>query len=261
MKRYKLTLSYDGTNYSGWQTQKGSVSIQEILQKTLFTFLREKIALTSASRTDAGVHAIGQSAHFSTTITLDPCRFIYTLNALLPKDIRAKNITPVDNTFHARYSALSKRYSYFLNLNHTQMPFQRFYSYHFPYKIDMPCLKEAALLFIGEKDFTSFSNEAHRGAAANKPVKKLFKLDLVEQGTTLRLDFEGDGFLYKMVRNIVGTLLDVACHKLAPSDIEKIFIAKDRKKAGRCAPPHGLFLVEVKYQKEDLIPCPHFPPF
>lgn len=247
MFKYKIIITYDGTCFGGWQVQPNAVSIQTLIQNALSTILRTPTNLTGSGRTDAGVHACGQVAHFTTASTIDIPKALYSLNCLLPSDIRILSISPVPETFHARYSALSKIYHYRLHLERTSDPFKHRYAYFVPHSVDLSLLKEAATHFIGTHDFSSFANEAKRGSAAKNAIRTLHRLDIVEESGGARLEFEGSGFLYKMVRNIVGTLLDVCAEKIAQEDIPRILKAKDRREAGRAAPPHGLYLMEVKY--------------
>ncbi len=239
---YKMTIAYDGTAYAGFQSQPNSPSIQTTIEKALSILLREKISIIGASRTDAGVHALGQVAHF----TAPHLPLLYSLNALLPPDIRILTIEEVPPTFHARYSALRKTYYYHLALHPD--PFRRNISLNLKMKLDLNRLKTGAAYFLGTHDFTSFSNKAGRGCAKNKPIKTLYRLDLIEEGDRIRLEFEADGFLYKMVRNIVGTLLEVARGALSPHTIPKILQEKSRRLAGPTAPPHPLFLIKVDYE-------------
>jgi tRNA pseudouridine38-40 synthase len=243
--KYLLTISYDGTNYAGWQVQPNAVSIQSLIQQALETALRKPTPLTGSGRTDSGVHALGQTAHFTHESPIDKRKLLHSLNGLLPKDIRILAIQNVPDDFHARYSALSKIYRYRLAL--TENPFNRLYAYHLPYPIDLSLLKQAARHFLGEHDFTSFSNEAHRGSAAKNPVRNLMRLDVIEDPKEIILEFEANGFLYKMVRNITGTLLDIARGKLPLTSLPEIFAAKDRTKAAAAAPAHGLCLIKVLY--------------
>ncbi|WP_213106200.1 tRNA pseudouridine(38-40) synthase TruA [Candidatus Protochlamydia amoebophila] len=252
MHCYKLTIAYDGTNYSGWQIQPNASSIQQKIQEALCILLKkEKVVLVGSGRTDAGVHAKGQVAHFHFQDYIDLSRLHVSLNGLLPRDIRIKAVEPVSPRFHSQYSAIRKEYHYYLHLNRVMDPFQRLYSWHFQRKIDVNILKKAAILFTGTHDFTSFANEAHRGTAAKNPVRTLYRLDIKPNEGGLRLEFEGDGFLYKMVRNIVGTLMDVASHKRAIEEIDQIFAAKNRRQASLAAPPEGLFLIQVFYENEN----------
>jgi tRNA pseudouridine38-40 synthase len=247
MHRYKLILAYDGTQYGGWQIQLNSKSIQGFVQEALSTALRAPTQVTSSSRTDAGVHALAQVAHFSVESPIDPFRLIASLNGILPQDIRVVSMEEVLFTFHARYSATGKIYHYHLHLDRVLNPFKRKYALHVLYPLDLVRLQEARRLFVGTHDFTSFANESHLGSAARNPVRTLKRLDLVQEEGGVRLEFEADGFLYKMVRNITGTLLEVGRGKLSPADVEDLFKAKDRKKAPAAAPSHGLFLVKVNY--------------
>lgn len=245
---YKLTIAYDGTHYSGWQVQPNGISIQQKLQEALKIILRHEINIVGSGRTDAGAHALGQVAHFKSAEQLDLRRFLHSLNGLLPIDIRIKSIENVPLDFHARYDAKGKVYHYFLHLNPILNPFKRLYSLHVYEKIDINLLKEGSQHFIGTHDFTAFTNEAHSGVAAYDPLRNLKCLDIMEVEEGLRLEFEADGFLYKMVRNITGTLLEVASGHRLPSSIPQILASKDRRCAGKSAPAHALFLVKVLYE-------------
>lgn len=247
MYAYKLLITYDGTHYSGWQIQPNAPSIQQRVQEALHIFLKKPVTLIGSGRTDAGVHAKGQVAHFKCEDEQDENRLLLALNGLLPADIRIKRVDRVDSSFHAQYYAIGKEYHYYLYLDRVMDPFWRLYCWHVRRRIDLNVLKEAAKLFVGTHDFTSFANEAHAGSAANDPVRTLYRLDICPVEGGVRLEFEGDGFLYKMVRNIVGTLIDIASGRRPLEDIPYLFEVKDRRKAGRAAPPQGLFLMRVDY--------------
>jgi tRNA pseudouridine38-40 synthase len=247
MPRYKLLIAYDGTSYGGWQSQPNSICIQDLLEKALTILVRQKCEVIGSGRTDAGVHALGQVAHFTTDETIDSGRVLFSLNALLPKEIRALDLSEVHDTFHARFDATGKIYHYRIHLDPVLDPFKRKYALHVQQKINLDALKEAAKLFTGTHDFSSFANSQTKGSAAKDPVRTLRRLDVIEEEGGVRLEFEGTGFLYKMVRNITGTLLEVAEGKRFPEDIASILLAKDRSKAGKAAFPHGLFLVKVFY--------------
>jgi tRNA pseudouridine38-40 synthase len=244
--KYKLIISYDGTDFGGWQVQHNSVSIQHLIQEALQTILRTPTLLTGASRTDAGVHALGQVAHFSVENEIDPQKLLASLNGLLPATIRIHAVACVDPAFHARYDALGKIYHYHLSLQRTLPPFKRLYTTQVLYPLDFALMQQASKQFVGTHDFTSFANE---GGAALTKTRTLHRLDLFHEPAEgdVRLEFEGDGFLYKMVRNIVGTLLDVGRGHINLEELPSIFAAKDRKRAGISAPPQGLFLVKVHY--------------
>jgi len=244
---YKLTIAYDGTHYCGWQIQPNGLSIQEIMQEKIHCITREKITLIGSGRTDAGVHALGQVANFHTSHPLNLFRFLGSLNSLLPKDIRLLNIVEVPKKFHAQYSPTGKIYHYHLHLEPVINPFTRLYSLHVKEKIDLILLKECAAMFLGTHDFTAFSNQSHLGSASRDPVRTIYRLDIIEQPGGVRMEFEGDGFLYKMVRNMVGTLLEIAMGKWAKEKLLEILTSKDRRNAGQAVPSHGLFLMKVLY--------------
>jgi len=245
--RYLLTIAYDGTLYSGWQVQDNAQAIQPLVQQALQTVLRHKLDLTGSGRTDSGVHALGQTAHFDTDVAFEPGKLLLSLNALLPSDIRILSVEAVEKTFHARYSATGKTYHYHVHLDRVFDPFTLPYRYHLLEPIVQTKLVSGTKLFLGTRDFTSFANEAHRGSAAHDPVRTLKRFDVFEQPGGVRFELEADGFLYKMVRNLVGTLLEFAKGKLQEEDVEAIFQAKDRRRAGMAVPPQGLFLVKVYY--------------
>lgn len=245
--KYKLVIAYDGTKYGGWQVQPNATSIQSLVQRAVSTALRKKTDVTGSGRTDSGVHALGQVAHFSSDAEIDIEKLHYSFNGLLPLDIRILSLEKVPLDFHARYSALGKVYRYHLDIGKVLNPFKRLYSYHVPYPIDLDLLYQATDYFIGKKDFTSFSNQAHRGSAAHSAIRHMKRIDIEARDNEVIIEFEANGFLYRMARNIIGTLLDIARGKISLEVLPEIFAAKDRKKAGACAPPHGLFLVKVLY--------------
>lgn len=244
---YKLHLTYDGTNYSGWQIQPHALSIQQIVQDAVRMLAKEDVNVIGSGRTDAGVHALDQVAHFRTHSSLDLDHFLRSMNGILPKDIRTKEAFDAPSTFHAQRSALGKEYHYRLSFGPYVSPFERYYVWHVHYKIDTKLLEEAAKLFIGTHDFSSFANSQTKGACAKNPIRTLSKLDIIPREGGLALQFAGNGFLYKMVRNIVGTLIEVASNKRPIDDIPRIFAATDRRVAPMAAPAQGLFLVKVFY--------------
>ena len=248
MKKYKLHVMYDGTNYSGWQIQDHIVSIQQLIQDAVRTLVREEVNIVGSGRTDAGVHAEDQVVHFRCTNEQDTKHLFKALNGMLPKDIRVSAVEEVPMAFHAQKSAIGKEYRYHLVLGPYASPFERNYVWHVPYAIDRDLLEQAAKLFLGTHDFRSFANSAHTGAAAKNSVRTMIKLDVVPRENGLTLIFQANGFLYKMVRNIVGMLINVASGKKKLSDIPQILAAKDRRKAPMAAPPQGLFLHKVFYK-------------
>lgn len=247
--RYKLTISYDGTCYAGWQVQKNGQAIQPLVQKALQTVLRKaQIDLSGSGRTDAGVHAKGQTAHFDSVESFDAKRLLLSLNALLPLDIRVLSLEEVSSDFHARYSAKSKIYHYHLHLDPVLSPFTKLYSHQVLGPCDLSSLKEGASAFLGTHDFSAFANATDK--INRDGVRTLYRLDVVLQKGGCRLEFEGNGFLYKMVRNITGALLEIGAGKMVPGKIPLILASKDRKKAPAAAPAKGLFLMQVVYTEK-----------
>lgn len=251
MPRYKLIISYDGTHYCGWQIQPNAPSIQQHIQEAVSQCHGgNRHPVIGSGRTDAGVHAIAQVAHFDSDRQHDIQRLQFMLNGILPRDIRVKYVEEVSKQFHSQYSAVGKEYHYHLHLDKVSDPFQRLYCWHVFRPLDLSLLREAASLFVGTHDFTSFTNESNSGTAGRNPVRTLYRLDLVPTDCGLRLEFEGNGFLYRMVRNIVGCLVQTATSRRPLEDISRVFEAKDRQQAPRGAPPQGLFLVRVRYNDE-----------
>lgn len=245
--KYKLTLSYDGTRYSGWQIQPNGTSIQELVQRAISIITKEDAKVVGSGRTDAGVHAKSQVAHVVLSKPVDTFKFMGNINGLLPHDIRLNAIEIAPEDFHACHSAKGKIYHYHLHLDRVACPFNRLYRWHTPEKINLSLLEQAAKCFIGEHDFTTFANEAHKGSAARNAVRTIYRIDIIPQPGGVRLEFEGNGFLYKMVRNIVGTLMAVATGKRSVASILTLLTMKDRKLADNAAPPQGLFLMCVNY--------------
>lgn len=242
-----MIIAYDGTHYCGWQIQPNGITIQSVIQDALKVLIRESISLIGSGRTDSGVHAYGQVANFKTTQTLNLYKLHHGLNALLPDDIQIKSLTEIDSSFHSQHSATGKIYHYHLWLDPVQSPFLKKYRLYIRHPLNLNDLKAASEQFLGTHDFTSFANEAHKGTASHDPIRTIQRIDIIPQEGGVRIEFEGNGFLYKMVRNMVGIMLETAEGKRRPQDIAKILQAKDRKCAGKAAPPQGLFLVEVKY--------------
>lgn len=247
----RLTISYDGSAFSGWQRQKNALSVQEVIENHLETLVQSPVTLTGASRTDAGVHAKMQVAHchlLRSPLPLDQLQI--SLNRLLPSSIRIIDLQNTSPSFHAQYSAKQKVYHYKVNFSPIHSPFEQKDRLHYPYPISLSEIKRALPYFIGEKNFQSFSNDCRRGAALTSPIKTLTKVDLLDEGKfRYTFIFEGNGFLYKMVRNIVGTLLDIGRGKIPPKSIPDIFAAKDRRTAGKTAPSHGLTLMNIIYNE------------
>ena len=237
--RFKIQVAYDGGPFSGWQLQLNATSIQGEIEQALALLLKKETRVVGSGRTDAGAHARGQVAHFDAKEK--PA--LQALNGILPKEIRILSIDEVEDSFHAQYSTVGKIYHYHLWLDKVSDPFLYKYRYKVPFPISLDLLEEATKAFLGKRDFKSFSNV---GSSVKTTIRTLKRIDIVKQKGGVRLEFEGDGFLYKMVRNIVGTLLEIASHQ--DVNLEEIFSAKDRRFAGVCAPAHALFLMEVMYE-------------
>ncbi|MFA4910370.1 MAG: tRNA pseudouridine(38-40) synthase TruA [Desulfobacteria bacterium] len=245
MRNIRLVIEYDGTNYHGWQIQPNATSIQEIIEDRLKKITQEEIRLIAAGRTDAGVHAVEQVANFSTNSQLDINNIQRGLNSLLPPDIAIKEISEAEQDFHSRYSAKSKIYRYVILNRRFPSPLYRNFSWFIPFKLDIKEMKSAVQCLIGEHDFSSFKAS---GCNSHNPIRELYgiSLDKDPKGFII-FEIEANAFLKQMVRNIVGTMVDVGKGKIGVSEFEDIFLSKDRKKAGITAPPQGLFLVKIKY--------------
>jgi tRNA pseudouridine38-40 synthase len=249
LQKFRLTIAYDGTPFSGWQIQDNDTSIQGSIEDALFSITKERRRIVGSGRTDAGVHARGQVAHLSIEKRIEPHILKKALNATLPQEIRILEIEKVSPDFHAQISAIGKEYHYHLCLDEVVLPFDRPYVWHYRKKIDIPLLHEAAQIFLGEHDFRGFSNAIGGGLIKQNTIRTINRLDIVQTQIGLRLEFEGNGFLYKMVRNITGMLLSIASSKRPLGDIQSVFSSKDRSKAESGAPPQGLFLIQVFYPK------------
>jgi len=247
MNRYFLLIAYDGSNYSGWQSQVNAQSIQATLEAVITKILQREVAIIGSGRTDAKAHALGQVAHFDTEKKIDEKTFLISLNSLLPNDIRVLDIQPTSKDFHSRFSAVKKIYHYYINQKTVVLPHLRTTHLHINKLIDLKLIQKAADEFIGTYDFTSFANV---GSSVKSMTKTIYKIECSETPVGLCLEFEGSGFLYKMVRNIVGTLLAVDKGTINSDQIKSILSAKDRRCAFNAAPAHGLFLMRVEYPKQ-----------
>lgn len=246
MQRYKGIIAYDGTGYSGYQIQINGKTVQEVLEKALRKMHKgAEIKVTSSGRTDAGVHARGQVFHFDSFIDLPSERWVNAMNGLLPKDVALQSVEKVNDDFHARYDVVGKTYKYFLYTGKIRDPFRRNYSSYYPYKLNIAHIRQAAGYFVGTHDFTSFCSS--KTDKENK-VRTISSLNIEQKEDEIIFTFSGNGFLYNMVRIIVGTLLQVGNGRILPEDIPHILEARDRKLAGKTAPAEGLCLWEVFYE-------------
>lgn len=241
--RFFITLSFDGTNYHGWQIQPNSDSVQQRLQEALSTLLRQPIEVVGAGRTDTGVHARMMVAHFDWEEPIDGKQLAYKLNKFLPQDIAVQEVRLVDEEKHARFSATSRTYHYFIHMR--KDPFQQAYSWQVPFKLDFEKMNEAAKVLLEYKDFTSFSKVNTDTKTNLCDVKEAFWEEIAPD--RWRFTITANRFLRNMVRAIVGTLVEVGRGRLRLEDVRRIIEAKDRCSAGESVPAKGLFLVDIKY--------------
>lgn len=249
--KFKLTIAYDGTAYQGWQVQKSGTGVQELVETAFGKMFPSVKRIHSSSRTDTGVHALGMVAHVEisrTEFKMPDARLALALNAFLPEDIRVMSAVRVPEKFHARFDAKGKQYRYFV-WNHPAMnPLLQNRAWHFPVKLDLAAMCAAAKIFVGKRDFKSFAATRSYEMASN--VRTLTRCDIKRSGTQLIFIIEGDGFLYKMCRGIVGTLVQVGQGKISVTEIEKILASRDRTVAGMTAPACGLVLWKVFYSTQ-----------
>ncbi|WP_058485934.1 tRNA pseudouridine(38-40) synthase TruA [Defluviitalea phaphyphila] len=244
MKNILLTISYDGTNYNGWQRQPNGIGIQQKIEEACKKIFKQDITVIGASRTDRGVHALGQRAliKVDTTIPLD--RIPYALNSALPEDIIINNAEEVEENFHPRYSVKQKIYQYKILNKKFKIPQYRNISVHIPKKLDLNLMNKGAKYFIGTHDFISFCST---GSSVKTTIRTIYDAKVLKKDSFIIFEVKGNGFLYNMVRIMAGTLIEIGMGKKEPSDIEKIILSKDRNLAGKTAPPQGLTLVEILY--------------
>lgn len=246
MEKIKCIIQYDGSNFSGFQVQPRKRTIQGEIERALATLHKgEKIRLHPAGRTDKGVHAVGQVFHFETSYRIKESGWKKALNDLLPKDLYIKEVTYVPPLFHSRYDAVEKEYKYIVDRSQTPNVFTHNYTHHFTKPLDIEKIKAACIYFQGKHDFTTFSSA--RDTAKGSKVRTLTDVSCEENGEELIFTFKGDGYLYNMVRIIVGTLLDIGQEKREAGDIETLFAARDRRFASPTAPAQGLYLWRVTY--------------
>lgn len=245
MRNLKITIEFDGARYHGWQRQKNGLSIQQVLEEKIAVMTGETVKIIGSGRTDAGVHAIAQVAHFRTNSEIPKEQFHNGLNSLLPEDIVISELEEADMSFHARIDVKSKVYLYRISNRPTRTPLYRQYAWAIYKPLNVEAMREAAGFLKGTHDYTSFST-VHTDVATFTRTIMAIGVERDDQGF-INILVEADGFLRYMVRTIVGTLVDVGKGKRQPGDIGNILEARDRKMAGMTAPPQGLFLKEVKY--------------
>ena len=243
-KRVRLTVAYDGTAYHGWQVQPGVVTIESKLNECLSDLLKEEIQVIGASRTDSGVHALGNIAVFDTSSRIPAEKISYALNQRLPEDIRIQKSEEVASDWHPRHCESRKTYEYRIYRGEFPMPVNRLYALFTYHKLDVEKMRQAAAYLEGEHDFKSF---CQTGAQVESTVRTVYSVDVVEEGRDLIVRVSGNGFLYNMVRIIVGTLLEVGQGRRMPEDMIQILEKKDRSAAGPTAPAHGLMLMKYEF--------------
>lgn len=246
MKRIKLTVAYDGTNYCGWQIQPNGVTIEEVLNKSLSKLTGEDIRIIGASRTDSGVHARGNVAVFDTETSIPAERIAYALNQKLPDDIVIVRSEEVALDWHPRYCDCTKTYEYHIYNADVPDPVRRLTTYFVSYRLDIEKMQQAADYLVGEHDFASFCSIRTN---VENTVRTIYELQILKEREELTIRIRGNGFLYNMVRIIVGTLLRVGRGFYTPEQVKEILEAKDRQAAGVTAPPQGLILVGIEYPK------------
>ncbi len=249
LAKFRVTIAYDGTAYQGWQVQKIGTGVQEKVEQALARLFPSRPRVHSSSRTDTGVHALGMVAHFEVAkaeCRMTPKKLALAMNAWLPEDVRVLSASRAGADFHARFSATGKQYRYFV-WNHPGMnPLLRQTAWHVPKPLHLISIRRAARSFLGKHDFQSFA--ANPGYTRESTVRTLSRCDIRKSGPLLTFIIEGDGFLYKMCRGIVGTLVQVGLGKFSTAEVRTMLARRDRRLAGMTAPAHGLLLWKVFYR-------------
>lgn len=243
MRNIKLTIQYNGQNYCGWQKQNDSLGIQGTIEKAIDDITKEKVKIIGSGRTDAGVHALGQVANFNTDCDIPIEKIPNALNSKLPKDISIIAAEEKDMDFHSRYSAKGKRYRYMIYNNSYRTPIYNNISYFVKYNLDIEKMKKEAKALVGTHDFKGFMSS---GSSVKDTVRTIYDIQIFNQDDLIIIEVEGNGFLYNMVRILVGTLVDIGRGKIE-TDMLSIIKSKSRSMAGHTAPAHGLFLKKVDY--------------
>lgn len=248
MKRIMLRVAYDGTNYCGWQVQPGVETIEGVLNRKLSELLGEVVEVIGASRTDSGVHALGNVAVFDTNARIPGDKMKYALNQRLPEDIRIQESMEVEADFHPRYCNSQKTYEYRILSREMELPTERLYAHYTYRKLDVEAMKRAAGYIVGEHDFKCFCSA---GSQVKETVRRIYSLDVTKDGELIRIRITGSGFLYNMVRIIAGTLIQVGDGIKKPEELPAIIASLDRSMAGPTAPARGLRLVRIAYEGKD----------
>lgn len=243
--RFKVIVAYNGAPYYGWQTQHRGDSVQESIENVLSGMHGEHIEIVASGRTDAKVHAIGQVFHFDSTLNITCEAMKIALNSQLPKDIRIQSVEVVNDQFHARFDACSKRYDYYLSTN-VSNPFIENFMAYCTVKLDVDAMRECASIFIGEHDFTSFTSA--RIDERKSRIKEIIRCEIIQEKDVIHFIIEGTGFLRYMVRMIVQTIIEVGKNKVSSQEVEAMLVGKNKHLCKYKAPAQGLYLVEVKYE-------------
>lgn len=244
MKRILLTVEYDGTNYAGWQRQTNGLAVQQVLEEALERATCERITVTGASRTDAGVHALGQAVHFDTESRIPPEKYPFVLNTMLPRDVRVHTGREVPDGFHARFMTCGKRYTYRIVNSRHASAIRRNTHMHVPLPLDLAPMQQAAQTLLGQHDFAAFQAA---GGTAKTTIRTITRAELVRAGDEITLTVEGDAFLYNMVRIIAGTLIEIGHHRRGEDAFTRAIASGNRLDLGVTAPPNGLELTRVDY--------------
>ncbi|MGN1310936.1 MAG: tRNA pseudouridine(38-40) synthase TruA [Clostridia bacterium] len=244
MRNIKLIIEYDGKKFGGWQKQPNKLNIQGEIEKAIGEITGEDIELNASGRTDAGVHSLGQTANFKTNSKIDIEKFPVAINSKLKQSMRIINAEEVEENFHSRYSCKGKKYRYIINNSKYGSAIYRDLEYHMPIKLDVEAMQKAIKYFEGEHDFKGFKAS---GTSSKSSVRTIYSAKVLQEGDRIKIELEGNGFLYNMVRIIAGTIVDVGLGKIRPEEIPEIINSKDRNRAGKTLPPQGLYLVEVYY--------------
>ena len=244
MRNIKLTIEYDGKCYNGWQKQPNKLNIQGEIERAIYNITKEEVDLIGSGRTDAGVHALGQVANFKTNSEISIEKLPLAINSQLKNSIVIKEAEEVDERFHSRYNAKHKTYRYIINNSKCGTAIYRNLEYSYPFKLDVEKMKQASKYFEGEHDFKAFKSS---GTSSKNSVRTIYKAIVKQEGEKIIIELTGNGFLYNMVRIISGTLFDGGLGKIQPEEIPEMIESKDRQRAGKTLPAHGLYLVEVKY--------------
>lgn len=247
MRRFRVRLEYDGTDFAGWQLQPDARTVQAVVEDALQEITGEQRRFVPAGRTDAGVHARGQVAHFDAETGLEPPALERALNAVLPRDVAVLAVDVVGERFHARHDAASKLYAYRILNRPMPSPLNARFTWHLRSPLEVPAMAAAARLVLGTHDFSAFRGAPGGPPEDENPRRSLERLDVVRQADEVRIEAEGRSFLRHMVRNLVGTLVEIGQGRRPPDDMAKVLDSRDRANAGPTAPAHGLCLERVLY--------------